>query len=314
MTAIALPGGRLGGISRRELTLWSGAALIVASLHAAGGWYLGQQPAIVPSAPAAENAVMIDLPPMAVAPEAVPLQAADLVDSVASETPEEITEQIQPVEPEAAEPARETAQPAPEPVERVAESEPAQEVVPDLVEQPLPEVALAIPEPRPVVERPKPAAKPAETRKPVEKKPEPVKQAKAEKPQKVEKPEKKKAAANSAAAQKSAQNGATARKGAAENGGGAISPRQWNAQVVAHIRRYLRMPSSVRRGGVAYVRFAVNSGGTVISASLARSSGDPAVDEAAVAVVRRASPVPAPPPSIAGGAINLDIPIEMRRR
>ena len=74
------------------------------------------------------------------------------------------------------------------------------------------------------------------------------------------------------------------------------------------------MPSGIRRGGVAYVRFAVNSSGTVISASLARGSGDAAVDEAAVALVRRASPVPAPPASIASAAINLDIPIEMRRR
>ena len=104
MTALALPGGVLGGISRRELTLWSGAALVVVSLHAAGGWYLGRQAPIELSAPPAENAIMIDLPPMAVAPEAVPLDAADLVDSTASETPEQVTEQIKPIEPEAAEP------------------------------------------------------------------------------------------------------------------------------------------------------------------------------------------------------------------
>ena len=55
MTALALPGGVLGGISRRELTLWSGAALVVVSLHAAGGRYLGRQAPIELSAPPAEN-------------------------------------------------------------------------------------------------------------------------------------------------------------------------------------------------------------------------------------------------------------------
>ena len=44
------------------------------------------------------------------------------------------------------------------------------------------------------------------------------------------------------------------------------------------------------------VDFALDASGRVTSAALARSSGDGALDAEAVAAVRRASPLPPPPP------------------
>lgn len=309
MTAATLPGGLFSGLSRRELALWSGAALIVASIHAGGGWYLHRGTPEVMLPPAAPPALMLDLPPMVVNADTVPLDTADPVDSEAAETPQEVKEQIKPVEQEVAQPIEEVTEP--EPAEQIVKSESLQEVVPDLVEAPLPEVAMAIPEPRPQIEKPQPVVKPVREKKPVEKKkPEPVKEEKAEKPEKVEK----KAVANSVAQQKAARTGANTQVagGSSGNAGSSVSPAQWKSRVGAHLMRYRRSINAGRRGGGdALIRFTFNSGGSILSVALARSSGDKSLDDAAVSMVRRASPIPAPPSTVT--AMFLTVPVGSTR-
>jgi protein TonB len=73
----------------------------------------------------------------------------------------------------------------------------------------------------------------------------------------------------------------------------------YRASVLARIAGAARYPETAReRGveGVAVVSFAFDAAGRVTSASLARSSGDAALDADAVASVERASPLPTPPP------------------
>ncbi|WP_144378238.1 energy transducer TonB [Mesorhizobium amorphae] len=53
--------------------------------------------------------------------------------------------------------------------------------------------------------------------------------------------------------------------------------------------------------------------GVVRSASVAGSSGNAALDRAAVETVRRASPVPVPPPEIARASMTLAITISFKR-
>ena len=48
-----------------------------------------------------------------------------------------------------------------------------------------------------------------------------------------------------------------------------------------------------------------------MSAALAGSSGDSGLDAAAVAMVRRASPVPPPPPEL-GARISLTVPVHFQ--
>lgn len=308
MTAAAAHGGLFGGMSRRELALWSGAALIVASIHAGGGWYLHREAPEAVLPPAAPPAVMLDLPPMVINADTVPLDTADPVDSEAAETPQEVKEEIKPVEQEVAEPVEEVTEP--EPLE-ATKPEAVEEVVPDLTEAPLPEVAMAIPEPRPEIEKPKPVVKPVREKKPVEKKkPEPVKEAKAEKPEKVEK----KAVANSVAQRKAARAGAATQMAGGSSGsaGSSMSPSQWKSRVGAHLMRYRRSINAGRRGGGdALVRFTFNSGGSILSVALARSSGDKSLDDAAVSMVRRASPIPAPPSTVT--AMFLTVPVGSTR-
>ncbi|WP_375174010.1 TonB family protein [Pseudooceanicola sp.] len=70
----------------------------------------------------------------------------------------------------------------------------------------------------------------------------------------------------------------------------------------------VRKPSVGRRG-TAYVAFSVTPSGGLGSVSLARSSGSPQIDKAALSMVRRAAPFPRPP---AGAQRNFSVPIQFR--
>jgi protein TonB len=59
------------------------------------------------------------------------------------------------------------------------------------------------------------------------------------------------------------------------------------------------------------VRFTIDERGNVLSASLARSSGFAELDQEVVALVRRASPVPAPPP---GANRSITAPVRFSTR
>jgi len=77
------------------------------------------------------------------------------------------------------------------------------------------------------------------------------------------------------------------------------APANWQSMLMAHLERHKRYPPGARaRGahGIAYVRFTIDGAGNVLSARLVRSSGYAELDREAVALVRRASPVPPPPP------------------
>ena len=68
---------------------------------------------------------------------------------------------------------------------------------------------------------------------------------------------------------------------------------------MAHLERRKRYPPGAQaRGerGTVYVRFSIDGSGNVQSVSLSRSSGHAELDQEVLAMVRRASSVPAPPP------------------
>ena len=84
---------------------------------------------------------------------------------------------------------------------------------------------------------------------------------------------------------------------------GTMSPATWKSRLMARLERAKRYPSGARRRGeegVAYVSFAIDARGQVLSAQLARSSGHSELDEEVLALVRRASPLPPPPPGVPG--------------
>lgn len=80
-----------------------------------------------------------------------------------------------------------------------------------------------------------------------------------------------------------------------------MTPARWQSRLIAHLERRKKYPDGARRRGeqgTAYIRFRIDDRGNVLSASLAGSSGFPELDREVVALVRRASPVPAPPPDV----------------
>ena len=87
-----------------------------------------------------------------------------------------------------------------------------------------------------------------------------------------------------------------------------VSPANWRSMVMALLNRHKRLPPGGSRG-TATVAFTIDRSGHVGSARLVGSSGDPSLDQEAVALARRASPLPPPPADIAGGSILLSVPV-----
>lgn len=272
-----------GRISTARTLLWASAGIVAFAVHAgAVAWALREQP-IEMADNAPPPAIMIE---MAAEPEAINTEenniAEQMQDSVEMksdttepvEQPEEIVEETPPEETQ--------------PVEEFAEAEPVEE--PEPVEQ---EIVQQLDN----VEVPIPVLRPPQVEEKTVEKPKPKKEL-------VKKPERKKPAPSSkAASEASAQVTQSNRNAASQTvagmGFGSVSPAKWRSRLMAHLERRKKYPSAARsRGeqGTAYVRFSIDANGNVLSASLARSSGFPELDSEVVALVRRASPVPAPPP------------------
>lgn len=230
--------------------------------------------------------------------EAVPEQ-----DEKAPEKPVELASA--PPEPAPAEtrPVETTVEPQVEP-----EAEPAQAVQP--AEQPQQETPVAAIEPDAIettTQPPEPevAEKPIE--KPAEVKPAPkpakpeAKSKKAEKGKKAEKPRR--------APRQRAQEAATTAPQAVSSSGAGLgrsdARSNYPGLVRAHLVRF-KPNLSGTNNSTANVVFALNSHGGVTSVRIARSSGTASLDAAAMAMVQRASPFPAPGP---GDSRFFNVPI-----
>ncbi|MFJ5370340.1 energy transducer TonB, partial [Bosea sp. CER48] len=245
---------------------WSVAALVVASAHGAAGWVVANWQRAEAAVGAPPAAVMIELAPLAVAPEAPPQDVAPGPEMV------EAQPEAEPPPPEPVEQPKEPEPPEPEPV-----AVPEPEIkIPEL--PPLPDAAAVLapppkeqPKPPEVKPKPKPKPKVAERRKPVN-------------------PDKPKADQTTAPV---AQAQAAPQAAAPNSGASSASPAanaSWRGSLIAHLNRFKRFPNGAAPGTVQ-VAFSIDRGGRVLSARLVRGSGDAALDEEAVAMIRRASPV-----------------------
>lgn len=89
--------------------------------------------------------------------------------------------------------------------------------------------------------------------------------------------------------------------------------KTWEDRVLASLisaRRYPRLAMARRQQGIPYVRFVVDRQGRVLSSRIERSSGHAELDREAAALLRRVSPVPAPPEDRTGETFELLVPIE----
>ena len=87
----------------------------------------------------------------------------------------------------------------------------------------------------------------------------------------------------------------------------------WQKELIAHLDKHKRYPADrSQKSAEIQVRFTLDRTGRVIATSIEKSSGDTSFDEAALAMVRRSDPVPAPPPLIADEGLSFTLPVIFR--
>ncbi|MBS7705819.1 energy transducer TonB [Chelatococcus asaccharovorans] len=310
----------------RQAARWGLAAVLVATAHVAGAWGVMQWPKDPGPSDPTGAAVLIELAPLPLSPEAPSETEAGPQMAEAEPEPERpIEPPVEAPETEPLPPPPEPPPPAPEPVPSPPEMEPvppepapprpvveAQDIhVPELPDVPNAAAVLTPPAP--------PPPPPKEIKKEVKKaeKKEPPKIRRVERRREVERRDKR-ADRTSAPPTHDAPRGQTA---AAPSQGVTQAPSQapatWKSLLSAHLKRHQRYPREAlerNQRGTAYVAFTIDRAGRVLSARLARGSGSSMIDQEAVATLQRSSPVPAPPPEIRGATVSLSVPLVFNLR
>jgi periplasmic protein TonB len=86
----------------------------------------------------------------------------------------------------------------------------------------------------------------------------------------------------------------------------------WKSHILALLERNKRYPEAAQsrhQQGTAQVFFSLDRQGRVIDSRVVRSSGASALDEEALALLRRAQPFPPPPRELPGERVDLTVPI-----
>jgi periplasmic protein TonB len=87
----------------------------------------------------------------------------------------------------------------------------------------------------------------------------------------------------------------------------------WQKELIAHLDKHKRYPAErSQKAAEIQIRFTLDRMGRVLATNIEKSSGDTAFDEAALAMVRRSDPVPAPPPLIADEGLSFTLPVIFR--
>lgn len=91
----------------------------------------------------------------------------------------------------------------------------------------------------------------------------------------------------------------------------------WQSRLFRKLQQAKRYPSEARsRGeqGVVLLAFSIDRNGHVTARHIVQGSGYPALDEEAMALVERAQPMPAFPPSMTEAQLSLTVPIRFSLR
>jgi protein TonB len=115
-------------------------------------------------------------------------------------------------------------------------------------------------------------------------------------------------------AERTAPTPAAARAGS--NMSNVVAPA-WVSQLLAHLNRHKQYPGAARarhEEGVVTLNFTMDRSGHVLAHSIVKSSGSQALDTEASAMLQRAEPLPAFPPSMAGTSRSFSVPIRFSLR
>lgn len=265
---------------------------------------------------------------------AVSIQVSDgqIADMVAQwETPPEVPEPVEaPDMPETAALNEPELPPLEQPERPTAPAAPLAPAAPGLAvpqSDSLPDASVTAPPPPPPVQRPDPELERlGETRPQVRpERPDPPKQQARREPapkKQAKKADKPKQAAASSAAQRAAGQGQGANAGnarqtqAATLSAGQIQSltARWGAQVRRQIERRKRYPSAARgASGTVTVRLTVGRNGSLQGVGLARSSGNAALDQAALRAVQSAGRFAAAPKGLTKASYTFTLQMRFNR-
>jgi protein TonB len=87
----------------------------------------------------------------------------------------------------------------------------------------------------------------------------------------------------------------------------------WQGLLLARLEQAKHYPMAAqerRQQGVVLLHFTMDRDGQVLTADIRKSSGYDLLDQEALALIRRAQPLPKPPPDVIGDPIALAVPVE----
>jgi protein TonB len=266
---------------------YAAAAVVALALHGGAVLPFLLAPEPPPVASVLEAMEIAPVPELA-APEAA--EAPSFAEAVAAAPPDPVQAAEPPPEIAAAAPPEEVAPPPQEPPpEPVAAAEPE-----PVAAEPPPEEVAALPPPPPpapvAAPPPRPATRPAP------------------RPPQSAPPAPRAAEAPSAPAAAAAPAPAPTRQ---------APPPSYVGALLAALERHKAYPGAARwrrAEGTALLRFAMRRDGTVAAWRIERSSGHEDLDLAVAEMIRRASPLPPPPPDLAGDPVELTVPVRFSLR
>jgi protein TonB len=87
----------------------------------------------------------------------------------------------------------------------------------------------------------------------------------------------------------------------------------WQRLLVAQLERHKRYPPHAQgKVGEARLAFSIDRGGHVVASRIVHSSGSDALDDEALALIKRAAPLPPPPAGISDDQLSFVVPIRYR--
>ncbi len=86
----------------------------------------------------------------------------------------------------------------------------------------------------------------------------------------------------------------------------------WQKALIGHLNRAKRYPAGARRTAEVLISFTLDRRGHIVGYSVKKSSGQKLFDDAALAMMKRADPAPAPPAAIADEGLSFEVPVQFR--
>jgi TonB family protein len=89
---------------------------------------------------------------------------------------------------------------------------------------------------------------------------------------------------------------------------------EWGRKISAYFELHKRYPEGKKRSATVKVGLVLNRLGKVVSVAVLESSGDASFDDAAVSMIHRSDPVPAPPAGLTDDQFNFSLDVNFNHR